>query len=239
MNMTSPSGARETILQKLRAGMPDRPVPQPDLSDYLRGPFGGGSTGVRPDPAGLLEPFEAAALSWRAEIHRSTPGHCMEVVREVLVRKKCASIATGAPQWSPPGWRATLDGFQWMQFDASTEAWKTALFDKIDASITVAVAAIADTGSLVLIPGPHEPRSLSLVPPVHVALLRASTLYSSLPAAMAALEPQANMPTNLLLVTGPSKTADIQQTLAYGAHGPKELVIVLINDLVAQPEQQP
>ena len=56
---------------------------------------------------------------------------------------------------------------------------------------------------------------------------------------MAALEPQANMPTNLLLVTGPSKTADIQQTLAYGAHGPKELVIVLINDLVAQPEQQP
>ena len=106
MNMTSPSGARETILQKLRAGMPDRPLPQPDLSDYLRGPFGGGSTGVRPDPAGLLEPFEAAALSWRAEIHRSTPGHCMEVVREVLVRKKCASIATGAPQWSPPGWRA-------------------------------------------------------------------------------------------------------------------------------------
>ena len=72
-----------------------------------------------------------------------------------------------------------------------------------------------------------------------MALLRASTLYASLPAAMAALEPLANMPTNLLLVTGPSKTADIQQTLAYGAHGPKELVIVLINDLVAQPEQQP
>jgi L-lactate dehydrogenase complex protein LldG len=39
------------------------------------------------------------------------------------------------------------------------------------------------------------------------------------------------MPTNLLLVSGPSKTADIQQTLAYGAHGPKELVVVLVDDL--------
>ena len=239
MTTTTHTSARETILRKLRAGMPERPLPQPDLSDYLRGPFGVGSTGVRPDPAGLLDTFEAAALGWRAEIHRSTPGHCMEVVRDVLLQKKCASIATGAPQWSPTGWRAALDGFQRMQFDASTEAWKTALFDKIDASITVAVAAIADTGSLVLKPGPHEPRSLSLVPPVHVALVRASTLYASLPAAMSALHPQSDMPTNLLLVTGPSKTADIQQTLAYGAHGPKELVIVLVDDLAAQPEPQP
>ena len=238
MNTTPYPGARETILQKLRDGMPERPLPQPDLSPYLLGPFGVGSTGVRPDPAGLLDTFEAAALGWRAEIVRCTPLHCMEVVRAVLLQKKCASIATGTPQWSPPGWRATLDGFQWMQFDASTEAWKTTLFDKIDASITHAVAAIADTGSLVLNPGPHEPRSLSLVPPVHVALVRASTLYASLPAAMAALHPQSDMPTNLLLVTGPSKTADIQQTLAYGAHGPKELVIVLVNDLTAQAEAQ-
>ena len=239
MNMTANHGARETILRKLRTGMPERPLPQPDLSPYLRGPFGVGSVGARPDPVGLLDTFEAAALGWRAEIHRSTPQHCMEVVRNVLLQKKCASIATGSPQWSPPGWRATLDGFQWTQFDASTDAWKTVLFDKIDASITQAVAAVADTGSLVLKPGPQEPRSLSLVPPVHVALVRASALYASLPAAMAALHPQSDMPTNLLLVTGPSKTADIQQTLAYGAHGPKELVIVLVDDLAAQTEPQP
>ena len=239
MTTTSHTSARETILRKLRAGMPGRPLPQPDLSPYLLGPFGVGSIGARPDPAGLLDTFEAAALSWRAELHRSTPGHCMDVVRDVLLQKKCASIATGAPQWSPAGWCDTLSGFQWMQFDASTEAWKSALFDKIDASITVAVAAIADTGSLVLKPGPHEPRSLSLVPPIHVALVRASTLYASLPAAMSALDPQSDMPTNLLLVTGPSKTADIQQTLAYGAHGPKDLVIVVVDDLADLAQAQP
>jgi L-lactate dehydrogenase complex protein LldG len=93
---------------------------------------------------------------------------------------------------------------------------------------------VADTGSLVLQPGPSEPRTLSLVPPLHIAVVRASRLYPSLAAAWAALQPQADMPTNLLLISGPSKTADIQQVLAFGAHGPKELVIVLVNDLEAQ-----
>ena len=85
-------------------------------------------------------------------------------------------------------------------------------------------------------PGPDEPRTLSLVPPLHVAVLRASDLYASLPAAIAALDlATTGMPTNLVLVTGPSKTADIQQVLAFGAHGPKALVIVLVNDLEVSP----
>ncbi|HET8748859.1 MAG TPA: LUD domain-containing protein, partial [Ramlibacter sp.] len=119
------------------------------------------------------------------------------------------------------------------RFERPLETWKGELFDAIDAGVTGAVAGIADTGTLVLCPGRHEPRTLSLVPPVHVAVLMASRLHASLPAAMHALFPgdQAPMlPTNLLLVTGPSKTADIQQVLAYGAHGPKELVIVLVDD---------
>jgi L-lactate dehydrogenase complex protein LldG len=93
---------------------------------------------------------------------------------------------------------------------------------------------VADTGTLVLWPDADEPRTLSLVPPVHIAVLRASRLYASLPAAMAALLRTGGpgLPSNLLLVSGPSKTADIQQVLAYGAHGPKELVIVLVDDLV-------
>ena len=113
---------------------------------------------------------------------------------------------------------------------AAELAKRPQLFDAIDAGITSAQAGIADTGTLLLIPGPGEPRSLSLVPPVHVAVLPVNRLFAGLPAAMRALQPEDNMPTNLLLVTGPSKTSDIQQTLAYGAHGPKELVIVLVHD---------
>jgi hypothetical protein len=111
------------------------------------------------------------------------------------------------------------------------QSWKHALFGQVQAGVTSTPAGVADTGTLVLWPGPDEPRTLSLIPPVHMAVLRASRLYASLPAAMAALQPQSRMPSNLLLVSGPSKTADIQQVLAYGAHGPKELIIVLVNDL--------
>ena len=118
------------------------------------------------------------------------------------------------------------------RFDRPLQDWKNELFDTIDAGVTAARAGIADTGTLLLRPGPDEPRTLSLVPPLHVAVLRASDLFASLPAAIAAQDlATTGMPTNLVLVTGPSKTADIQQVLAFGAHGPKALVIVLVNDL--------
>lgn len=66
--------------------------------------------------------------------------------------------------------------------------------------------------------------------PCHIALLAASTIADNLVGLVAAGRWQQAMPTNLLLVSGPSKTADIQQTLAYGAHGPSRLLVVLVED---------
>ncbi|WP_323970917.1 LutC/YkgG family protein [Aeromonas hydrophila] len=108
--------------------------------------------------------------------------------------------------------------------------WKDDLFDVCQAGITHCAGAIADTGTLVLLPDNGEPRTLSLVPPCHIALLAASTIADNLAGLVAAGRWQQAMPTNLLLVSGPSKTADIQQTLAYGAHGPSRLLVVLVED---------
>ena len=108
--------------------------------------------------------------------------------------------------------------------------WKDDLFDVCQAGITHCAGAIADTGTLVLLPDGGEPRTLSLVPPCHIALLAASTIADNLAGLVAAGRWQQAMPTNLLLVSGPSKTADIQQTLAYGAHGPSRLLVVLVED---------
>ncbi|MCR6701331.1 MAG: lactate utilization protein [Dokdonella sp.] len=107
------------------------------------------------------------------------------------------------------------------------------LFDGIDAGITTTRGGIVETGTLIVWPDRREPRTLSLVPPVHIAVLRASTLFADLFAAIDAQGWSGSLPTNALLVTGPSKTADIQRLLVYGAHGPKELVIVLIRDEVS------
>ncbi|KUE80496.1 hypothetical protein ATO46_16130 [Aeromonas schubertii] len=109
-------------------------------------------------------------------------------------------------------------------------SWKDELFDVCQAGITHCAGAIADTGTLVLLPDGGEPRTISLVPPCHIALLAASTIADNLAGLVAAGRWQQAMPTNLLLVSGPSKTADIQQTLAYGAHGPSRLLVVLVED---------
>ena len=68
---------------------------------------------------------------------------------------------------------------------------------------------------------------MSLVPPVHIVLLDASKIYNTFFEAQQAEGWANGLPTNSLLISGPSKTADIQQTLAYGAHGPKELVVLI------------
>jgi len=112
----------------------------------------------------------------------------------------------------------------------SNEIDKSDLFHNVDAGFSVASAALAETGSLVVETGATEPRTLSLAPPLNIILLQQSQLYANFSAYVGAVQMPVPMPTNLLLISGPSKTADIQQTLAYGAHGPKSLIIVVLTD---------
>lgn len=110
------------------------------------------------------------------------------------------------------------------------EQWKTELFDTIDAGFTVARSGLAATGTLVVVPNANAPRTVSLVPPLHIALIHAHTLHADLHAAVAAERWRDGMPTNLVMISGPSKTSDIQQTTAYGAHGPRALWVVVVTD---------
>lgn len=117
-----------------------------------------------------------------------------------------------------------------IEFHSEIKNWKSALFHEVDVGITHVLTGIADTGTLVLWPNEHEPRTLSLVPPCHVAVMQASVLHNHFLEVMQVQNWSSNMPTNALLISGPSKTADIQQTLAYGAHGPSELIVLIVND---------
>ena len=115
------------------------------------------------------------------------------------------------------------------QYTQSYSTLRKTLFHDIDASLTLAQAAIADTGTLLLIPNQHEPRMMSLIPPIHFIKLSAKNIYSDMESLITHLNPkdQDDIPSNILLISSPSKTADIQQTLAYGAHGPKEVIVLL------------
>ena len=112
-------------------------------------------------------------------------------------------------------------------YDRDVEAWKEELFFNVDAGLTSVAAGIAETGSLFVLPTPDEPRLLSLAPPVHFAVLSRAAIADTLLEVLRAQGFGDTLPTNVLLISGPSKTADIEQTLVYGVHGPKQLVVLL------------
>jgi L-lactate dehydrogenase complex protein LldG len=139
-------------------------------------------------------------------------------------------VAPGTPHGQLAQAELPARGMACPAYDQPIESWKEAMFHDTPASLTAARAAIAETGTLILWPDQHEPRLMSLVPPVHVVLLDSATIYNTFFEAMVLEGWKDGLPTNALLVSGPSKTADIQVTLAYGAHGPKELIVLLTGD---------
>ena len=114
-----------------------------------------------------------------------------------------------------------------LAYDRPVESFKAELFGTVAAGFTSTLGGLAETGGLLLAPGPAEPRLLSLVPPVHIALLRADRVFDTLLQAFRELGWNREPPANALVISGPSKTADIEQTLAYGVHGPRRLIVVL------------
>ncbi|MCP3871088.1 MAG: lactate utilization protein [Gammaproteobacteria bacterium] len=96
-----------------------------------------------------------------------------------------------------------------------------------EAAVTGTLGGIADTGSLMLWPTAKEPRLMSLAPPLHIALLDADRIYNTFWEAINQQRWAEDMPTNALLISGPSKTADIEQQLSYGVHGPRELIVLI------------
>jgi len=69
---------------------------------------------------------------------------------------------------------------------------------------------------------------MSLVPSIHIAVLEADKIFSSFLEAMQTEKWPTKMPTNVVLISGPSKTADIEMTLAFGVHGPRELIVLIV-----------
>lgn len=101
-----------------------------------------------------------------------------------------------------------------------------------DLGLTGVEYAIASSGTIVMAASPQHPRSASLLPPVHIAVVKQSQLLPDLAALADKLhEDFPERPSSgLALITGPSRTADIEQTLSIGVHGPGELHVLFTGD---------
>jgi len=111
--------------------------------------------------------------------------------------------------------------------DADERAGQRAAVFAAGAGLTWANYGVADTGSLALLAAPDNERSVSLLPPIHIALLRAEDVVAEIGALFDEIQEQ-EPPSALTLITGPSRTGDIELTLTIGVHGPGELHVVLL-----------
>lgn len=114
-------------------------------------------------------------------------------------------------------------------FEASAaERWKQ-VSHHADVGITSADFAVAETGSLLLTAAPNRPRSASLLPSCHIVLLRADRIVPTLEDALERFfkKEEPRLPSALLLITGPSRTSDIENDLSIGVHGPGRLIVIV------------
>lgn len=95
-------------------------------------------------------------------------------------------------------------------------------------AISFAVGGVAESGTLVLTSGPDNPTSLNFLPDTHVVVVHAAEIAGDLEAVLHRL-PEGDLPRSVNLITGPSRSGDIEQTLILGAHGPRRLHIVVID----------
>ena len=149
-----------------------------------------------------------------------------EVLRQRALNGLVYGPGTPLAEALEPSWENDLPPL--IPYNEEIEQFKDRLFT-IDAGITSTRGGIAETGALILWPDAREPRLLSLVPAVHIAVLQADTIYNTFTEAMSSERWQEGMPTNALLISGPSKTADIELILTFGVHGPKELIVLIVD----------
>ncbi len=224
MSDSRSTDARTAILGRLRASGGSGPLPDLDTAvlERRQWPAAERVERLRKGMEAVHTEFlEATPATWPAVVRAFCD---REGLKNLLFGPTCEAGAELAKGWAP-------GGTQLMPYDRPVEAFKDELFTGVDAGFTSTVGGVAETGGLLLMPGSAEPRLMSLVPPIHIALLRASTIQDSFWSAVKALGWGRSLPPNALLISGPSKTADIEQTLAYGVHGPKRLIVVLVQDL--------
>jgi L-lactate dehydrogenase complex protein LldG len=225
----STMGTRERMLGRLRAAAPVTADSGFELSTRIDRHYD-----LRRAPSTVaqrVQAMQAALTAAQAKVWVSDAAAWPELLSKLLeqqgVRRllfdRASAEGVALASALPPSVHA-------LRFGQALEHWADELFDTVDAGFTVARSGIAATGTLVIAPDRGTPRTVSLVPPLHIALVYASTLHADLHAAVRDERWCDGMPTNLVLASSPSKTSDIQQTLAYGAHGPRWMWVIIVDD---------
>ena len=166
-----------------------------------------------------FELFADRLLDYKANVHRSTPGRLPVTLARVLLQREVRRV--GVPAGLDPSWLSLFDG-EIVVDDADLPAPD---LESLDGVVTASAVACAETGTIFLDGCPDQGRrALTLVPDLHVCVVRLDRVEVGVPEASTRLVP--DRPTTL--ISGPSATSDIELERVEGVHGPRTLDVVIV-----------
>ncbi|QGQ98060.1 hypothetical protein EHS13_25795 [Paenibacillus psychroresistens] len=157
-------------------------------------------------------------------------------VAEEILRICASEKARKMMLWNHPGLTAlspllsqdTQLQILWNQ-DELTKTELVSAMENVTIGVTWTDYAVAETGSLVLLSSPGKSRSVSLLPDVHIAVLPLNRIYAKRVEVFKLLAPRMSQTRSVTLISGPSKTGDIDGKLNVGVHGPKKVFVIIID----------
>jgi L-lactate dehydrogenase complex protein LldG len=223
--------ARETILASMRASLgrgPLDPARRAALESRLANP----TRNLVPERSRLgpdrqVALFQEMALASAATVVRAKPDEVPGAVADYLKGLNLPAELVMAPD-------PALDRYPWASRPTLTiRRGKTDGRDAV--SVTGALAAIAETGTLFVTSGPEHPSTLNFLPDTHIVVIPRSRVVGGYEDAWDALRAEVArtgemLPRTVNFITGPSRSGDIEQRIQMGAHGPRRLHIVLVED---------
>ena len=222
------TGAREEILQSIRTNLAASAVF--DVNHAT------GHAAQNEQPVPALKPNPESLVELFAESLEAVDGHCVVVGGLAETVESIKKIIAGLSSTRlNPRRVAVSDSLELKDLiesisSAVEEVEITPIAADLfsfDVGISSVQAGIAETGTLVLEADRERNRLVSLVPPVHIAILDASKIFNTLGETLVALYRDGKVSQAITFISGPSRTADIELTLAIGVHGPQELFVII------------
>ena len=216
--------ARDEILARVRGATSDIVTAPGD-----RGPVPGVEE-TSPGVAETLELFAENVADYRAQVVRVAPEGVASAVADALREHGCRTVVV--PTGLDPSWVAACG--EVAQVFSGAEAATHRELDAVDAVVTASAVGVATTGTIVLDHRADQGRrELTLVPDTHVCVIRADQVVHDVPESVARLRPDAEGARPLTWISGPSATSDIELERVEGVHGPRTLVVVLVQPVGA------
>src|SRR5262245_46978359 len=189
---------------------------------------------VIPDPvearATMIEAFVAQLHANSCAVHHARPADALAVLADRVdalgVRR--VAIASAGLTLETDELMANLRAHGVDVLAPDDAEWSERLAH-VDAGITGARLAVAEPASIAIASGRGVPRSVSLVPPVHLCALRVTDVVATLGDALSSIAPD-ELPSALTWISGPSRTGDLEMVQTIGVHGPRHVEVVLIDD---------